>query len=268
MARRPARRCTIHESHAPTAVTGRRVLVVAGRAELVARLTYLAASDGHSVTTACSGHQALAELRRAYFDLLVLGPPLPDFDCSALLRRARKGDWAAQLENPVNLAIGAFVLLDGAEITITSSSALAGATERIALLAAGADDVLAGPFSDRELQLRMAAILRRVLPRALAARQPALQIGPLRVDVAARLAMVNEQRQALTATEFRLLHQLAVCADGLETRATLVQSLRRAPSTRSGRVLSDHLARLRRKLQPVGLTIDSVRGAGVRLRLA
>ncbi len=87
--------------------------------------------------------------------------------------------------------------------------------DRLAGLAAGADDYLVKPFSPRELSARVAALLRRVdraaRIAALAAAEQAevLAVGDLRVDAGSRRAHVGGVEVHLTPTEFDLLRCLA-----------------------------------------------------------
>lgn len=85
----------------------------------------------------------------------------------------------------------------------------------------GGDDVIAKPFSYRELLARVRAVLRR-------ARRPApevLRVGHLEIDMAARQARVGGRLVALTATEYKLLVHLARDPGRVFTKTELLRDV-------------------------------------------
>jgi len=141
--------------------------------------------------------------------------------------------------------------------------------DRVVGLELGADDYLAKPFSPRELVARIRAVLRRMSVENHPA-NGAMQWGPLRLDLRARRADVNEQDLELTAAELRILELLVRADTKTVTRDELMtQALGRRllPTDRS---LDTHVSNLRRKLAKATsrVSVQSVRGTGYALALA
>jgi DNA-binding response OmpR family regulator len=133
--------------------------------------------------------------------------------------------------------------------------------ERLAGLAAGADDYLPKPFSPRELVARVDALLRRVERAAVLAageRQVPVRVGPLVVDPAARRVVHDGEDVTLTRTEFDLVWALARRVGEVVDRATLLVEALRWPSAAAAalarpaatRTVDSHVKALRRKLGP------------------
>jgi len=143
--------------------------------------------------------------------------------------------------------------------------------DRVVGLEMGADDYLPKPFSPRELVARIKAVLRRSASEGgVVSSASSVQWGPLRIDLRARCALVNDHDLELTGAEMRILEQLmradakAVTRDELMLRAL---GRRLLPTDRS---LDTHVSNLRRKLAKYTdlVTLQSVRGTGYALALA
>jgi two-component system phosphate regulon response regulator PhoB len=127
----------------------------------------------------------------------------------------------------------------------------------------GADDFVTKPFSMRELLLRVRAVLRR----GPAGEQEAIRerIGPIRVDLAAHRAFVQEEEVQLTALEFRLLTTFLSRVGRLQTRAALLRDVWGMSSEMQTRTVDTHVKRLREKLASGRDLIETVRGLGYRM---
>ena len=84
---------------------------------------------------------------------------------------------------------------------------------------AGADDYVTKPFSVDELLARLRAVMRR----SPGGQDPVIDVGDLRVDVAARLVTVAGKRVKLSPHEFDLLRVLAQNRGKLLTHRTLLR---------------------------------------------
>jgi DNA-binding response OmpR family regulator len=131
--------------------------------------------------------------------------------------------------------------------------------DRVEGLDRGADDYLIKPFAFTELLARLRAILRRP-----AARVEALRWGDLEVDLLHRRATVGDRALSLTPKELELLHCLLERRGEVVSRRELLELVwgyRFDPGTN---VVDVHVARLRSKLQDVGLgeLIGTRRGLG------
>ena len=144
-------------------------------------------------------------------------------------------------------------------VPIIFLSALEAISERVAGLDLGADDYLPKPFSPKELEARIATILRRVgrgsataEPRELPTGQGVVRVGDLVVDTNRRQVTRGSERISLTYTEFSLLELLFREPGRVVPRAEILEQLWGYPPRRAAdlRVVDVYVARLRGKLEP------------------
>jgi two-component system, OmpR family, phosphate regulon response regulator OmpR len=201
----------------------RHILVVDDDARLRRLLQRYLTEHGHHVTGAADAAEAKAALRNFAFDLMVLDVMMPGQDGLSL---------TAELRTATDLPI---LLL----------TALGETEDRVRGLSVGADDYLVKPFDPRELLLRIATILRRVVPAA-PSDQP-LRFGPFAFDGRSQELRRGEERIHLTDAELSLLQILAEQPGLAITRQELGQ---RSRISGSDRAIDTQIARLRRKLEP------------------
>lgn len=127
-------------------------------------------------------------------------------------------------------------------------------TDRIVGLEVGADDYLPKTFSTRELLARLRAVLRRSATTAATAAAstpppPAeIVIGPLRVNLDARSAVLDTLPLVLTPVEFDLLASLARARGRVKTREALLEEIRDRDFDVFDRSIDVHISSLRKKL--------------------
>ena len=208
---------------------------------------------GYRVICAEDGEEALTLFQNEQPDLVVLDVMMPKLDGFAVCRRLRAESC----------------------VPIIFLSALDAIAERVAGLDIGADDYLPKPFSPKELEARIATILRRVGPGTVAAEphqtsgsgSGVLRVGDLVVDTNRRQVSRDGQRIALTYTEFSLLELLFRDPGRVVPRAEILEQLWGYPPRRAAdlRVVDVYVARLRGKLEPDPRNpelILTVRGTG------
>ena len=127
------------------------------------------------------------------------------------------------------------------------------------LLDAGADDFVASPLKPAELGARLRASIRRSGARHR------LQWGHLELDRVGRLARLRGQSIALTARECELLARLIEAGGRVVSRESLRKQIWPSPQNR-GNLVEVFLSRLRDKLGDDASMIETIRGAGYRLR--
>lgn len=181
------------------------------------------------------GGHALAALRAAPFDLVILDLGLPGVDGIDVLRGVR----GAGSTTPV--------------LVLTARDAPA---QRVAGLDAGADDYLTKPFDVDELLARMRALQRRARGAAV----NVIEHGPLRLDPASFSVTCDGRRIELQRREFMLLQKLLESAGQVLSRAQLEESVYGWDGGVESNSLDVHIHRLRRKLYPD--VIRTVRGVG------
>ena len=131
-------------------------------------------------------------------------------------------------------------------------------------LDAGADDYVTKPFSPRELQSRIKALLRR---SADFNDEEELKHGPLVINLAAHRLTVNGVEVDLGHTEFKLLVFLMQHPDRVYSRAQLLDHVWGPGTFIEERTVDVHILRLRKTLKPFGADslLETVRGAGYKV---
>lgn len=192
--------------------------------------------DGFTVIDAETGTQALAMLREAKPDLIVLDIMLPGVDGFAITRKLR---------NPNEYAT--FSLND--DIPIIFLTARTDETDRILGFEIGADDYLVKPFSPRELVARVKAVLRRSSPGSSSSESP-LRFGSLHLDPRSRTVTLNDTPVSLTAKEFDLLWFLARHPRQVFSRTQLLDNVWGYEFYGDESTVTVHVRRLREKIEP------------------
>ena len=192
---------------------------------------------GHAVDWVRDGAAADAALRAQAFDIAVLDLGLPRQSGRDVLRRMRErgGD------TPV--------------LIITAADAIA---DRVAGLDAGADDYLVKPFALAELEARIRALIRRSHGHD----RNLLVHGDLAFDSAARSASVGGEVLDLSARELAVLELLLLRSGRVLAKEQIVDHLCSFDDDVTANAIEVYVHRLRRKLDPVGIHIETVRGLG------
>jgi two-component system, OmpR family, response regulator PrrA len=195
------------------------------------------------VSQAADGEAALAAVRELPPAIIVLDVTMPGIDGVEVTRRLRG---------------------TGDDVPILILSARDGVDDRVAGLAAGADDYLVKPFAMEELLARLHALLRRRPDRATVA----LAVGPLRVDPRSHRAIMNSRLLDLTAREFELLEVLARHAGMVLSRQQLLEQVWGYTFDVQTNVVDVFIGYLRRKLEAGGeeRIVHTIRGHGFVLR--
>jgi two-component system phosphate regulon response regulator PhoB len=133
-------------------------------------------------------------------------------------------------------------------------------------LGVGADDYVAKPFSPRELLARVKAVLRRGPQREEAEAARRLARGPLVIDSDRHEALLDGTVVRFTATEFRLLHFLALHVGRVFTRDQLMRRVMGEEVILVDRNVDVHIRAIRSKLGAHRDLVETVRGVGYRFR--
>ena len=192
---------------------------------------------GHAVDWVRDGASADAALRAQSFDLVVLDLGLPRLTGRDVLRNMRQ----RALATPV--------------LIITAADAIA---DRVAGLDAGADDYLTKPFALAELEARIRALIRRSHGHD----QNVLVNGPLAFDTAARTATVAGCNVELSSRELAVLELLLMRCGRVIAKEQFVEHLCGWDQDVTDNAIEVYVHRLRRKLEPAGVRVQTVRGLG------
>jgi DNA-binding response OmpR family regulator len=145
--------------------------------------------------------------------------------------------------------------------------------DRVLGLELGADDYLTKPFSLRELEARMRAVLRRSSSNReglYGSASRVVRLGPLVLDEDCFRSSYGGSELRLTITEFRMLSSLAEGAGAVRTREQLLAAAFPDDAYQSDRAVDCHMRRLRRKLSEVLAPedfIETIYGLGYRIPL-
>lgn len=201
--------------------------------------------DGCVVTTAGSVAEAMAEVGRREFDLVMLDLNLPDGDGLTVCRRIRQRH----------------------QMPIVIVSTRAKIDERLAGFDHGADDYIVKPFEPREVVARVRAHLRRAREFA-SGTESVIHLGRVVVDTALRDAVVDGKPAGLTHKEFELLHLLAMHRGRAVSREFLIDRLWGEDELASDKNVAVYVRRLRSKIErdpDEPEIILTVRGFGYRV---
>ena len=130
-------------------------------------------------------------------------------------------------------------------------------------LEVGADDYVTKPFSPRELNARIKAVLRRRAPQMT---EDPIEAGGLRLDPTTHRVTANNKTIDLGPTEFKLLHYFMSNAERVHSRSQLLDRVWGDKVFVEDRTVDVHIRRLRLALEASGHEnlIQTVRGAGYR----
>jgi DNA-binding response OmpR family regulator len=151
-----------------------------------------------------------------------------------------------------------------ASIPIIMLTAKSAESDRVVGLELGADDYVTKPFSPRELAARVKAVLRRSSPHPTAS--ALIRQGDLVIDTTRREVSCGGNAIAVTASEFRLLHFLAMHPGQVFSRSELIDGALGREISVVDRTIDVHITGLRKKLGSCGEYIETVRGFGYRFK--
>jgi len=220
---------SLSPQQSPKPGTVQKVLVVDDDRELCCLIRDYLTPLGYEVVLVHDGLAGVESVQSEQFDAVILDLMLPGIDGFEVLRRIRSQS----------------------NIPVLMLTARGEETDRIVGLEMGADDYLPKTFSSRELLARLRAVTRRIV-RTTAPTAPNneqdLVVGPLRINPAARHAVLDETSLKLTALEFDLLLSLARNCGRVKSREGLIEEIGERLYDSMDRSIDVHIWSLRRKL--------------------
>ena len=202
--------------------------------------------NGHEVRSASTGDEAWRQMGAALPDVVLLDWMLPDAAGPSMARRMRS---EARTR----------------EVPIIMLTARASDDDKVAGLQSGADDYITKPFSPRELEARIQAVLRRRAPQLSS---EAVEVQGLLLNPATRTVTGGATMLKMGPTEFELLHFFMTHTDRVYSRAQILDHVWGDHVFIEDRTVDVHIRRLRDALEPSGhdRLVETVRGAGYRFR--
>jgi DNA-binding response OmpR family regulator len=227
------------------------ILIVEDEVSLQETLAYNLSKQGYKIETAGDGQSALQIARSLKPDLILLDIMLPILDGFEVCR----------------------ILRQETNVPILMLTAKDEEIERVIGLEMGADDYLTKPFSMRELQARVKALLRRVrLDRSEYEQKPEfvaeiLVFDNLELDLTRRELRLDGRALPLKPKEFELMTFLARHRGQVLTRDLLLERVWGWDFSGGSRTVDVHIRWLREKIEiePANPNrIVTVRGIGYR----
>ena len=223
------------------------VLIIEDEKDLAELIAFHLEQEGFRPLLAADGISGLQEAKSAHPDLILLDLMLPGMMGTEVCRVLKGSEQTAGI--PVIM-----LTAKGEEI------------DRVVGFEMGADDYVVKPFSNRELMLRVRAVLRRNGEQTQ--KGTTISIGELTIDTQRHLVSVSGAEVALTSTEYKLLMNLAERTGRVQSRELLLQNVWGYNYFGDTRTVDTHLTRLRTKLGAAGEMIKTVRGFGYKMELS
>jgi two-component system OmpR family response regulator len=217
-----------------------RILIAEDDSILADGLVRSLRQSGYAVDHVKNGAEADTALSLQTFDLLILDLGLPLMSGLEVLRRLR----ARNSQMPV--------------LILTAADSV---DERVMGLDLGADDYMAKPFALNELEARVRALTRR----GAGGGPTVVKHGSLAFDQVGRIASINDQVIELSARELGVLVVLLQRIGRLVSKEQLVNHLCEWGEEVSNNAIEVYVHRLRKKIEPSGARIMTVRGLGYSL---
>ena len=225
------------------------ILVVDDESRIRSIIRKYAEFDGHTVTEAGDGMEAVLLCRKNEYDLIIMDIMMPELDGFSACREIRKIS----------------------QTPIIMLSARGEEYDRINGFEVGIDDYVIKPFSPKELMLRVEAIMKRVktVPtQANAQSKPNLIVeldgGGLRADVTARLVFIDGERVDMSPKEYDLFFYLLANRNIALSREKLLCEVWGYDFFGDARTLDTHIKLLRKSLGRYSNYIVTLRGVGYR----
>jgi len=222
-----------------------KLLVVEDENLLRQQLVQSLSENGYVVDAAGDGRTGLYHAEEYDYDAAIIDLGLPEIDGIELIETIRG---------------------QGKQFPILILTARGDWQDKVAGLDAGADDYVVKPFQFEEILARLNALLRR----AAGFSSPVLELGPVSLDLTAKLLTVSGEKVDLTAYEYKMLEYLMLHPGQVISKAELTEHLYAQDYDRDSNVLEVFIRRLRQKLDPDQTLnpIETVRGQGYRFSLS
>ena len=208
-----------------------KILVVDDETSIRRILATSLSMVGYEVVTAADGLEALDIFHKEIPDLVVLDVMLPNLDGYGVCQQLRQKS----------------------NIPIIMLTALGDVADKLMGLEIGADDYVSKPFSLKELEARICALLRRVekCDTSSMPNSGVVNVGTLRIDTNKRQVYKENERVCLTGREFSLLEMLVSCCGRTVSRSEIIEKVwgyNKAHNVDT-RIVDVHISRLRSNLE-------------------
>ena len=205
-----------------------RILLIEDDPAVATSLRVGLEQEGYAVTWRNSGRGGIAFAEQAQPDLIILDVRLPDGSGFDVCRDLR----VRQIRQPILM------------LTVRSDE-----LDKVLGLEMGADAYMTKPFSLRELQATVRALLRRAYGNLSSAETNTLHIHDLNINLDSNAVTRGKQLLNLTPTEYRLLVYLTRHKGQALSRRQILSAVWGYDEVESERTVNVHIRRLREKVE-------------------
>lgn len=221
------------------------ILIVDDEVRIRSMIRKYAEFEGHRVTEAGDGMQAVYLCRNEDFDIVIMDIMMPELDGFSACREIRKTS----------------------QIPIIMLSARGEEYDKINAFSLGVDDYVVKPFSPKELMLRVEAVMKRA--KRLEPTRPQNEVleldgGRLKADITARIVYIDGERVDMSPKEYDLFFYLLSNQNVALTREKLISEVWGYDFYGDARTLDTHIKLLRKNLGRYADCIVTLRGVGYR----
>lgn len=214
-----------------------KILIVEDDPVLADGLTRSLRHGDYAVDCVTDGAEADHVIAAQAYDLVILDLGLPGLDGFEVLRRLRRR---------------------GASVPVLVLTARDGLADRVKGLDLGADDYMIKPFDLPELEARVRALIRR----GQSGGGSELTHGALMLDTAGRRATLGGEPLDLSSRELGVIEVLMLRSGRVVSKEQLAEQLYGWDEEVGPNAIEVYVHRLRRKLEPAGVSIRTIRGLG------
>ncbi len=203
-----------------------KILIADDNRQITSILEEYSKKEGYEVVVTYDGLQAIEQIKKNNFDIILLDVMMPKMDGFEVVREIRKES----------------------DVPVIMITARGEDFERIMGLDIGADDYIVKPFSPQEVMARVRAVLRRLSKETIMQKKSLLQIDNLVIDIEDYIVTIDKNKVMLTKKELELLWTLASSAGKVFTRDNLLNILWGYDYYGDTRTVDTHVKRLRAKM--------------------
>jgi len=219
-----------------------KVIVIEDEPDIVEVISYNLKREGYQVLSSLHGEQGLKLVRNQSPALVILDLMLPGIDGLSICQQLKS--------DPIT-----------SDIPVIMVSAKGEESDVVIGLGLGADDYLTKPFSPRELLARVKAVLRRGAGK-VDQQHDRIVVRDLVIDPAKHEARIAQELLKLTATEFKILYQLASQPGRAFSREQILNRVVGDGVVVVDRNIDVHVRAIRKKLGDHADMIETIRGVG------
>lgn len=221
-----------------------RILTVDDEERIRALIRKYAEFEGHEVTEAADGMEAVKLCREKTFDIIIMDIMMPELDGFSAVREIRKFS----------------------DTPIIMLSARGEEYDKLNGFGLGIDDYVVKPFSPKELMMRIDAVMKRSRPAAAPKenQHEIVEIDGLKADITARLVYVDGKRVDMSPKEYDLFFYMLKNKGIALSREKLITEVWGYDFYGDDRTLDTHIKLLRKSLGEYSRLIVTLRGVGYR----